>query len=68
MTCPVCGKNTKVYDSRAEEDSVRRRRVCLSCRYVFTTIELDEDLFERIKDVKSTQNSHSFARAVEDNH
>lgn len=56
MTCPVCGEKTKVRESREDEDSVRRQRVCLSCHYVFTTIEIDEDLFRRITNVKNQQN------------
>src|SRR3972149_423581 len=42
MRCPSCGSlDTQVKDSRPTEDSVaiRRRRVCLSCNFRFTTFE-----------------------------
>lgn len=48
MICPVCGENTKVIDSRADVDSVNRKRECLSCKYRFLTVEIDEDLYEKI--------------------
>lgn len=47
MTCPVCFEKTKVVDSRHHEDSVTRRRECLSCGHRFTTIEVDLDLFRK---------------------
>jgi len=42
MKCPVCGYNdSKVVDSRpTENDSIRRRRECLSCKKRFTTYEI----------------------------
>lgn len=42
MYCPVCShQETKVVDSRLSSDgtSVRRRRVCESCEYRFSTVE-----------------------------
>ncbi|HEY0221544.1 transcriptional regulator NrdR [Lactovum miscens] len=40
MKCPKCqSENFKVLDTRASDDSVRRRRECLSCGYRFTTYE-----------------------------
>jgi len=42
MRCPSCGSlDTQVKDSRPTEDSavIRRRRVCLSCTFRFTTFE-----------------------------
>src|SRR5436853_7156114 len=42
MRCPKCGSlDTQVKDSRPTEDSaaIRRRRVCLSCQFRFTTFE-----------------------------
>ena len=49
MTCPKCFEVTKVIDSRHEEDSVVRRRECLICGLRFTTIEIDKDLYDKIK-------------------
>ena len=42
MRCPSCGSlDTQVKDSRPTEDSaaIRRRRVCLTCHFRFTTFE-----------------------------
>lgn len=42
MKCPKCGEiDDKVIDSRVIRDGevIRRRRMCLSCRYRFTTYE-----------------------------
>ncbi len=40
MNCPYCGfGDSKVTDSRAADDGVRRRRQCLSCGERFTTYE-----------------------------
>ena len=48
MTCPQCCSKTKIWDSRMQDDAKRRRHKCLSCGYRFTTIEIDEDLYERM--------------------
>ena len=45
MKCPYCQhKESKVIDSRstADEESIRRRRVCLNCGKRFTTYETVE--------------------------
>src|ERR1700692_108754 len=42
MRCPSCSSlDTQVKDSRPTEDSsvIRRRRVCLTCNFRFTTFE-----------------------------
>ena len=42
MRCPSCNSlDTQVKDSRPTEDSavIRRRRVCVSCNFRFTTFE-----------------------------
>src|SRR3972149_3187019 len=40
VRCPYCGhEDSKVIDSRAVNESVRRRRRCLSCDRRFTTYE-----------------------------
>ena len=47
MKCPYCGFNeSKVIDSRPadENNSIRRRRECLSCSRRFTTYETVESL------------------------
>lgn len=49
MTCPVCGGETKITDSRGEVDAVRRRRECCECGHRFSTLELDADMYQRFK-------------------
>ena len=45
MKCPFCGFNeSKVIDSRPADDSIRRRRECLTCSRRFTTYETVESL------------------------
>jgi transcriptional repressor NrdR len=45
MKCPYCGfAESKVIDSRPNEESIRRRRECLSCQRRFTTYEFVEHL------------------------
>jgi len=40
MNCPFCAEaETKVTDSRPEQDGIRRRRECLACGRRFTTLE-----------------------------
>lgn len=48
MTCPNCGGNTKVIDSRPQEDSVYRRRECLVCKERFSTTEIDMQMYEKM--------------------
>ncbi len=40
MNCPFCGHtNTRVTDSRPDDDGIRRRRECLACGRRFSTLE-----------------------------
>lgn len=40
LICPTCRKSeTRVVDSRDDENVVRRRRECLACKHRFTTYE-----------------------------
>lgn len=48
MTCPVCGGNTRIIDSRNKDDHKKRRRICQECGYKFNTIEIDMDLYLKI--------------------
>ena len=48
MTCPNCGGDTKVIDSRPQEDSVHRRRECLTCKERFSTTEIDLQMYDKI--------------------
>lgn len=62
MTCPVCGAETKVVDSRSIEDGTRRRRKCLECDYRFSTVEIDVDYYEALKPI----NKGEFQKALLD--
>lgn len=43
MTCPVCGGETKVTDTRHPDcETVKRRRECLECGHRFTTTETED--------------------------
>lgn len=42
MRCPNCKRESQVIDTREAENSVRRRRECLSCHVRFTTYERTE--------------------------
>ncbi len=43
MFCPVCrSDDSRVIDSRDDENAVRRRRECQSCKHRFTTYERAE--------------------------
>ena len=42
MTCPICGGDTKVINSRDRVDYVYRRRKCVICGHLFTTEETEK--------------------------
>ncbi|MBI4185601.1 transcriptional repressor NrdR [Candidatus Berkelbacteria bacterium] len=45
MICPTCRKGeTRVIDSREDEQAIRRRRECMACQFRFTTFERIEIL------------------------
>jgi len=49
-TC-ICGNETEVFDSRLRGDgSVWRRRKCASCGKRFTTFEVSEYDFKKMRD------------------
>lgn len=62
MTCPVCGAETKVVDSRSVEDGTRRKRKCLECDYRFSTVEIDVDYYETLR----PRNKGEFQKALLD--
>ena len=48
MTCPNCGEDTRVVDSRPNDDDVIRWRKCVACKYRFKTVEVDADLLKNL--------------------
>lgn len=53
MLCPMCNGQTKVTNSRPEDDCVNRRRECLDCHYRFSTVEVDVDYIKSIKNMNT---------------
>ena len=49
MTCPICGGDTRIIDSRNKDDHKKRRRICQECGYKFNTIEIDMDLYLKME-------------------
>lgn len=52
MNCPICGGHTFIKDSRKDEDCVKRRRECEECKHRFSTVEIDADYYETLKEKK----------------
>lgn len=71
MRCPVCDGATKIIDSRKEPDCVNRRRECTACKYRFSTIEIDNDLYNKTirivrkgkRDGKTEEQSYEWQKA-----
>lgn len=62
MLCPICKKSdTSVLDSRDEISFVRRRRVCIKCKYRFTTYERIES--PRLRVVKRNGDKEDYSRS-----
>lgn len=49
MKCPVCAGKCTSYGAAWEEDFTRRYLRCSKCGYQFTTLEVDEDYFDKFK-------------------
>lgn len=50
MQCPYCGHpDSRVVDTRAASESIRRRRECQSCRKRFTTYEQISEMLLIVK-------------------
>ena len=49
--CPLCGSNNLVFDSREVPYGIWRRRKCLNpnCKHRFTTIEVSEKDYAKLK-------------------
>lgn len=57
MLCPKCkSDNLKVYDSRPSNESTWRRRMCLDCKCRFSTVEINLDEYQDLKDVEAIMN------------
>lgn len=56
MLCPKCGsEQLSVIGSKPDEEkSVKRRRICLSCRYRFNTIEVETDEYEKLNELAAS--------------
>jgi len=49
--CRKCGAEPgRAYDTRiSADDIVTRRRECLECGYRWVTVEIDRDIYEKLK-------------------
>lgn len=59
MTCPICGADSRVIDSRADCEGVYRRRKCKECNHIFNTSEYESDssAYNRLMyDIKHNKN------------
>ena len=49
MLCPKCkSENVTCIDSRPSGDSTRRRRMCLACKYRFSTMEIEVEEYKEL--------------------
>ena len=51
LNCPICGGKTTVVDCRdsaSNNKAIRRRRLCPTCDYRFTTIEIKTEEFVKM--------------------
>ncbi len=61
MRCPFCQhRDTKVTDSRSNDDGIRRRRECIACGQRFTTCEMVQ--LSELQVVKKDQRREPFNR------
>ena len=60
MRCPNCeSEDLKVLDSRSQPYTIKRRRMCLSCSYRFTTFERIEKRYPMIRKKDDTLEQYS---------
>ena len=53
MICPKCDSKSKVYNSRAHGETIRRNRECLECTHRYVTVEtLERKVNKPVKTVK----------------
>jgi transcriptional regulator NrdR family protein len=50
LTCPKCGGDTGVIDTRQPKNfnTIRRRRMCFRCSYRYSTYEVDDDTYNTL--------------------
>lgn len=50
MICAFCGSSqTKILDSREKDNTVRRRRICMTCGKRYSTVEILETTYKRMQ-------------------
>ena len=62
LDCPSCGGKTKPRNNVARGDSVLRYRSCLECGFDWKTIEIDEDIYQHLVDMKMQQSDHEWVQ------
>lgn len=53
MTCRICGESAPVYQTIRENDHVIRYRKCNKCEHKFRTLEMDDDIWVNLSNMKS---------------
>lgn len=56
MRCPKCNKLTRVVDTRAYYETVRRTRICKFCGHKFQTFEIEKTYFSEVVGKIKNQN------------
>ena len=66
MICPECGSNQiKVIESRQTENTIKRRRCCITCGARFNTVELNESSVKTFQDCVTVDICNKVIRAME---
>lgn len=60
MNCPVCGGDTIVRGTKADCESVHRRRICVDCGHIFFTSEYETDGKDFTRLTRDYQNSRYY--------
>jgi len=49
MKCHECNGETSVINSRNDPQGKRRRRMCVECGERYSTVEIDEEEYEKLR-------------------
>lgn len=67
MTCRICGENAPVCRTIKENDHVVRYRRCSKCEHQFRTIEMDDDMWGAMSDMKKAEDiTGTIGKAISD--
>lgn len=67
MTCRICGEKATVYQTIKENDHVVRYRRCSKCGHQFRTLEMDDDMWGAMSDMKKIEDiTGTIGKAIRD--